>query len=103
MTAERRQHARRSGPFEGSWNGASGARESRITDLSPSGCFVDSLARPEAGATISVTVTFGEARFTIPAEVVYIDRIQGFGVRFLPSDQTRALAYVMGPTEPLPR
>ena len=100
MTAERRQYGRQPGPFDGSWSAASHARECRITDLSPNGCFVDGPDAPPPGTTISITVAFGEARFTVPAQVVYLDPTQGFGARFLPSDQTRALAYVMGPTEP---
>jgi PilZ domain len=103
MASERRQYVRRPGPFEGSWNGASGQRECRISDLSPGGCFIDCLTTSPPGTAISVTVVFGDARFTVPGEVVYLDRVQGFGVRFLPSDQTRALAYAMGPTEPLAR
>lgn len=101
MYAERRQFARMPGPFDGSWSGASGSHACRVTYLSPGGCFVDSAARPEPADAISVTVTFGESRFTVPAEVVYLDAVQGFGCRFLSSDQTRALALVMGPTEPL--
>ena len=58
--------------------------------------FVDSAATPEAGSPITVSVVFGETRFTVPAEVVYRDPSQGFGVRFPASDQSRALAYAMG-------
>ncbi len=100
MYAERRQYARMPGPFDGSWSDTSGPRECRITDLSPGGCFVDSVVPADPGAAISVSVVLGETRFTVAAEVVYRNTVQGFGVRFLPSDQTRALAYVMGPTEP---
>lgn len=96
MFAERRQYERVRGPFEGSWSIESDHHESRITDLSPGGCFVDSSTHPEPGATIAVTVLFGDSRFTVPAEVVYLDKVQGFGVRFQSSDQSRALAYVMG-------
>jgi len=103
MSVERRQFARQPGPFDGSWNGASGLRDCRITDLSPGGCFVDAPGQPAPGSAIAVAVQFGETRFTLPGEVVYLDRIQGFGVRFLASDQTRALAYAMGLTEPLAR
>jgi hypothetical protein len=52
------------------------------------------------GSALTITVLFGDTRFTVPAEVVYLDPQQGFGARFVPSDQTRALAYAMGPTEP---
>lgn len=64
---------------------------------------MDSANTAPAGTSVTVTVVFGGTRFTVPGEIVYLDRVQGFGVRFLPSDQTRALAYVMGPTEPLAR
>lgn len=57
---------------------------------------MDSAVAPEPGASIMVSVVFGDTRFTLPADVVYRDRVQGFGVRFLPSDQSRALAYAMG-------
>lgn len=100
MFAERRQYARVRGPFEGSWSIDANQHESRITDLSPGGCFVDSPTHPEPGTAIALTVAFGDTRFTVPAEVVYLDATQGFGVRFVPSDQTRALAYAMGPTSP---
>ena len=103
MSGERRQYPRRPGPFEGWWAGVSGQRECRITDLSPGGCFLDSPTSAEPGTAITVSVVFGDTRFTLPGEVVYLDRVQGFGVRFVPSDQQRALAWVMGPTEPLAR
>ena len=48
----------------------------------------------------SCTVQFGETRFSVPAEVVYLDQSRGFGVRFRPSEQAQALAYAMGPTAP---
>ena len=96
MSDERRQYPRRAGPFEGEWHDASGTREARLLFLSPSGCFVDSDRTPDTGRRLSVTVIVEGTRFTIPAEVVYRDLIRGFGVRFLPSDQARALALVMG-------
>jgi hypothetical protein len=99
MSAERRQFSRLPGPYDGSWNGASGNRDCRITDLSPGGCFIDSFATPEIGASIMVTLTFGASLFTVPARVVYLDRIQGFGVRFEESDHARALAYAMSPPQ----
>jgi PilZ domain len=100
MTQERRQYARQPGPFDGSWNATSGQHACRITHLSPSGCFVDSPYAPPPGTPLTVTVLLGDTRFTVPAQVVYLDPEQGFGARFLSSDQTRALAYAMGLTEP---
>ena len=100
MSGERRQFVRQHGPFEGSWSTSSGDRACRITDLSPNGCFVDSPDAPPPGSELTISVLFGETRFTVLAQVVYQDPAQGFGARFLPSDHTRALAYAMGPTEP---
>jgi hypothetical protein len=61
---------------------------------------VDGAEAQPPGSALTITVLFGDTRFTVPAEVVYLDPQQGFGARFVPSDQTRALAYAMGPTEP---
>ena len=99
MTDQRR-HPRQPGPFEGSWSGSSGDLQCQITGLSPGGCFVDSPAKPAPGASITVTVLFRDTRFSLPGEVVYLDRLQGFGVRFLPSNQSRTLAYAMGLSTP---
>jgi len=96
----KRQYVRQPGPFDGSWSGADGHHGCRITDLNPGGCFVDSPGAPPPGTAVTISVLFEETRFTVPAEVVYVDPTQGFGARFLPSDQARALAYKMGPTEP---
>lgn len=100
MPLQRRQHPRQPGPFEGEWDGAEDAGACRVTGLSPSGCFVDAAGRPAPGTPITVSVLLGDTRFTLPGEVVYLDRVRGFGVRFTPSDESRALAYVVGPTGP---
>ncbi len=96
MIEHRRQFERHPGPFDGAWNGAAGSHACRITGLSPTGCFVDSATMPDAGSSLTVSVVFGETRFTLPADVVYRAPSQGFGVRFPASDQSRALAYAMG-------
>lgn len=92
---ERRQKPRLPGPYDASWSGSSGLRHCRITELSAGGCFVDSFTAAEAGASLILKVSIGDRQFTLPAEVVYIDRVQGFGVRFLPSDDAKALEDVI--------
>jgi hypothetical protein len=89
---ERRHHERIKGPFDGSWDGSSGMRTCRITDLSASGCFVDAMAAPEVGSTVNIAIELDGRKFLVPATVAYIDRVQGFAVRFEDSDQTRQLA-----------
>lgn len=83
MANERRSTARLPGPFEGSWDGASGMRDCRVTDLSAGGCFIDAYASQPVGAKITVELKVHGQQFRLPAQVVYADRIQGFAVKFL--------------------
>ena len=82
MTIERRHFDRISRPFEGSWNGSSGATPCRIADISLGGCFVQSLANPSPGESTTVTVTIGDHRLSFPGSVVYSEPGMGFAVRF---------------------
>jgi hypothetical protein len=90
--ANRRYHERLRGPFDGKWDGASGMRACRITDLSAGGCFIDVMASPEVGTDIQITVELDGRSFTVPATVAYVDRVQGFAVRFRASEQTAELS-----------
>lgn len=92
MPQERRRTPRLNGPFDGTWNGTSGSRDCRITDLNAAGCFIDTLARPEVGSALVVTVTVKGQAFELGGKVVFHDRIQGFGVQFQPSDETTRLS-----------
>ena len=83
MANERRSTARLVGPFEGSWDGASGMRDCRITDLSIGGCFIDAYASQPVGARITIEIKLKGQTFRIPSSVVYVDRVQGFAVKFL--------------------
>jgi hypothetical protein len=86
MANERRGTARLVGPFEGTWDGAAGMRECRITDLSAGGCFLDTYASQPVGARITVEIKLRGQSFRLRAEVVYVDRVQGFAVKFLDQD-----------------
>lgn len=91
MTNERRSFTRLAGPYEGSWDGASGRRECRITDLSPGGCFIDAYASNPVGAKITTDITLSGQSFRLRSEVVYVDRVQGFAVRFLDDNDAAVL------------
>ena len=97
MTAnhDRRLSPRLKGPFDGSWDGSSGMRTCRITDLSAGGCFVDALAAPEVGSAIIVAVELDGQRFQVPSTVAYRDQVQGFAVRFTPGEQADRIAEVV--------
>jgi hypothetical protein len=92
---DRRTHERLKGPFDGTWDGSSGLRTCRITDLSAGGCFIDAIASPEVGSTVNISIELDGRTFVVPATVAYADRVQGFAVRFRPGDEAAALALVV--------
>lgn len=94
MSSERRTYKRLMGPFEGGWDGASGMRECRITDLSRGGCFIDAYASNPVGARITTAIKVGGQTFQLRSEVVYVDRVQGFAVRFRDNDPLVMKAFV---------
>jgi PilZ domain len=89
---DRRSHERLKGPFDGSWDGSSGMRTCRVTDLSAGGCFIDAMASPEVGSSVNVSIQLDGRTFVVPATVAYVDRVQGFAVRFTPSEPAEGLA-----------
>ncbi|HUL71582.1 MAG TPA: PilZ domain-containing protein [Vicinamibacterales bacterium] len=81
--SDRRQHQRLGRPFEGSWQGASGANKCRISDLSIGGCFVETLAAPTSGEQTRVTILLGaDHSMTFSGKVVYVEPRMGFAVKF---------------------
>ena len=94
MSSERRNYRRLVGPFEGGWDSASGMRECRITDLSQGGCFIDAYASNPVGTFLNTRVKVADQVFTLRSEVVYVDRVQGFAVRFRDNDPAVMSAFV---------
>ncbi len=80
--SERRANPRVRGPFEGFWDGA-GRQDGRIVDLSVSGCFIESIALPKVGQTVTVSIAISGGQINLPAEVVYAETTHGFAVRFV--------------------
>ncbi len=94
MSSERRVYKRLVGPFEGGWDGASGTRVCRITDVSRGGCFIDAYASNPMGARLTTRIKLGGQTFHLQSEVVYVDRVQGFAVRFLDNDPAVMQAFL---------
>ena len=72
----------------------SGARFStRTTDLSPGGCFVDTMLPFEADSKVRVTIRNGKAQFEANGQVIYSQSGLGMGIAFdeLDSDQRLTL------------
>lgn len=93
MTNERRSARRIPGPFDGGWNGESGSRECRITDLSAGGCFIDSLSNNAVGTKVNVQIRLAGQVFQLRAVVAYVDRVQGFAVTFTNNDAATMQAF----------
>ncbi len=91
MTKERRSYKRLAGPYDGGWDGASGMRACRITDLSLSGCFIDAYASNPVGTQLMTEIRLSDQTFRLRAEVVYVDRVQGFAVRFVEDNDPAVL------------
>ena len=83
IDAEKRDHDRKEFVTEAALESASGKHQSRISDISLGGCYVDSIASAAAGEPISLTITMGSGesqQFT--GEVAYVLPGLGFGIRF---------------------
>jgi PilZ domain len=59
--------------------GASGRTEMRLTDLSPTGCFVDTAMTFPDGTPVLLYAMLGESEVAIPGRVVNIPSGSGFG------------------------
>ena len=84
MEKDLRQNERTNISLEVTVEFSSGKREVRISDLSMSGCFIDSIAPVVKGESVIFMVrmpTTG-AQLKLNGEVVYIFPNSGFGIRF---------------------
>lgn len=80
---ERRTHERKAVDMDAVLETVSSQRESRITDLSLGGCYVESMASFSPGEPVAFDLTDttgGSVGFT--GEVAYIREGSGFGLRF---------------------
>ncbi|MFN2455081.1 MAG: PilZ domain-containing protein [Pyrinomonadaceae bacterium] len=84
MTDERRREERVPLSLEVRWESLSGMHTSaRISDISLSGCYVESLARVTTGESVELEVRSPTGRWlALRGEVVYQHPNVGFGLRF---------------------
>ncbi|HEX8843805.1 MAG TPA: PilZ domain-containing protein [Pyrinomonadaceae bacterium] len=81
--ANRRQHERTSLPLEVRLESLSGRYVARLSDVSPGGCFVETLAQVSVGERIRFEIKLPTGRWLpLCGEVVYFQATLGFGVRF---------------------
>ena len=86
--ANRRQHGRVPGPFDG-WRISVLPIPVQVYDLSPGGCFVNSLNEQKPGIRVVLEIELpGEGRIKVAGETLYAKPDFGYAVRFvdMPSD-----------------
>jgi hypothetical protein len=81
--AERRRHRRVPALLEVEWQGAAGKHEARTADLSPGGCFIDTIAQAAVGEVVIIRLRLPAGGWiALRGEVTYQFPGVGFGVRF---------------------
>jgi hypothetical protein len=81
--AERRQHTRVPGPFDG-WRISVLPIPVQIYDLSQGGCFVNSLHEQKPGIHVALEIDLpGEGRIKVNGETLYSKPGFGYAVRFV--------------------
>ena len=79
---ERRRFPRRAGPFEGTFEGASGPLPCRFSDISWTGCFVQTPEALNAGSMTVLTLVVSGGVSVMRARVVAVVPGFGFSVEF---------------------
>jgi hypothetical protein len=83
VPANRRQHVRVAGPFDGRRLGVIPI-EVRIYDLSQGGCFVHSMHEQKSGVVIALEIDLpGEGWISVKGQTLYAKPEFGFAVRFV--------------------
>lgn len=99
MSAEKRQHPRRAILVDCEIDGMSGLAGTRISDLSVTGCYVESRTPATVGAYIMIRLTFGGALITLTGRVAHAQPSVGFGMEFDPISADIIQAFLEPATE----
>ena len=84
MGDEKRRHGRRAVLIECRIDGTSGPAATRLSDLSATGCYVESRTPVSVGASITIRVTFGGALISLTGRIAHAQPSIGFGMEFDP-------------------
>ena len=83
MSDERRRDERVGMPLEVRWEGLSGAHVARISDISVSGCYIETLGQVAEGEDVRFEVMTPTGRWLkLRGDVAHYYPNIGFGVRF---------------------
>jgi hypothetical protein len=89
-TDERRKAPRAKCVLDGTWSGVSIGGSVRISDVSATGCFIETLATPQRGERVRVQLQLPQGPLSVNAEVTNVEPRMGFGARFLDIDADTA-------------
>ena len=83
MIDERRKHGRLPVVLEASWEGSGSRSLARTTDISLTGCFIDTQGEVGIGEIVNIKLITHERNcISVQGVVMYYQRGVGFGVRF---------------------
>jgi hypothetical protein len=81
--SERRNRQRTDACLNAVWEGASGRYDTRVTDVSEEGCYIDSISEVHLGEQVTVRVQLPDGgELTLDGLVAHYSPRVGFGVRF---------------------
>src|SRR5688572_7506721 len=84
MIDEQREQRRVDVLIEVRWNGPTGSHEARASDISPTGCFVDTIVRANVGEEIHLNLRLPAGDWIeVQGVVTYGNANTGFGVKFI--------------------
>lgn len=93
---ERRAAPRKNVSLEAVWDGTAGRYEARVSDISLSGCYMDTIGETEVGALINFQLQLaGNDRLSLRGQVTHYQRTVGMGLRFVsltPEDEAKIRA-----------
>ena len=85
--SERRSAARFEVCLDAVWDGTRGADRARITDLSETGCYVDSICEASEGEILHLKAQMPNGEWLdLVGEVAYTSSRLGFGLKFVQMD-----------------
>jgi hypothetical protein len=80
---EKRRADRIAVALEATWNGEAGLREARVSDISPTGCYVDTIGQAALGDVVDIKVRLPNGDWvTLSGIVVHLHVHLGFGISF---------------------
>lgn len=89
MIDEQRKQRRVGVLIEVRWDGPTGSHEARASDLSITGCFIDTIVRATLGETINLKLCLPAGEWIeLQGTVTYENANTGFGVEFTKLSET---------------